>query len=62
MKIRVAILRARLRRWWYLLTAGMANGECSEDHYMHGELIGLYSSRRDRGSWLDTHVRVWWRR
>lgn len=64
LRLRAAILRARVRRWWYLLTVGMWRGECAityVDYHDRRRLVCLASG--------DTHAahtgeeqRIWWER
>jgi hypothetical protein len=63
MKTWITIQRARIARWWYLLRAGMYKGEVAMDYFdKDGKLIGLYSGKMHRLSWLDPSERVWWHR
>lgn len=64
LRLHAAILRARMRRWWYLLTVGMWRGECAVtyvDYHDRRRLVCLASG--------DTHAahtgegqRIWWER
>lgn len=56
------VIKARIRRWWYLLRVGSRKGEVAFDYYDGDGLIGMYSGRRNRASWLDESERIWWRR
>lgn len=49
--------KARLRRWWYLVTVGMWRGECPIEGYNGKELVILASGRA-----IDTDCRIWWQR
>jgi len=53
------ILRARFRRWWYLLISGMWRGECAINvRDDDGNVIGLASGVSTQGAF--THIRIWW--
>jgi len=66
MRDELAILKARLRRWWYLLTSGMWRGECAINvRDEAGNVIGVASGvsnfvRDSHTLGPFTKVRIWW--
>lgn len=53
----IELYRARLRRWWYLVTVGMWRGECPIEGYVDDRLVLLASGRS-----IDSDCRIWWER
>lgn len=57
-----SILRARLRRWWYLLTVGMWRGECAVTYYENGRVTIVGSGIPTNFEDVFKNYRIWWER
>lgn len=53
-------LRARFRRWLYLISSGMYRGECPFDVWEGSTLVLIGSGRPTKTPGIVTHKRIFW--